>query len=90
MENKSLHVERKETISTFMRLYFSVEKVKNLAPTPIVPSTQIEDILSGSKTIEGYTWHHNAQSAPNNMQLVPQPIHDAVKHIGQGSLSGGK
>jgi|GEM_PF-1893344 len=53
-------------------------------------STQLEDILTGSNTIEGYTWHHNAQSAPNNMQLVPQPIHDAVKHIGQGSLSGGK
>lgn len=41
--------------------------------------------------ITGYTWHHNAQSSPNNMQLVPSKIHnDAVKHTGEGSLSEGR
>ncbi|ARB76678.1 TPA: HNH endonuclease [Pasteurella multocida] len=36
------------------------------------------------------TWHHNAQSAPNNMQLVPTHIHKAVEHIGESSLSEGR
>ncbi|WP_414017297.1 HNH endonuclease [Aliarcobacter butzleri] len=42
----------------------------------------------GNRTITGYTWHHNADS--NNMQLIPKEVHEAVKHIGQGSLSKGK
>ncbi|MFC0971046.1 HNH endonuclease [Pasteurella multocida] len=36
------------------------------------------------------TWHHNAQSAPNNMQLIPTNVHEAVKHVGEGSLSEGR
>ena len=40
--------------------------------------------------IEGYAWHHNTQSAPNNFQLVPESIHKATSHIGEASLSGGK
>lgn len=51
---------------------------------------QLQKIESGAGKIPGYTWHHNAQSAPNNMQLVPQSVHKAVEHIGQGALSGGK
>ncbi|HRN45810.1 MAG TPA: HNH endonuclease, partial [Flavobacterium sp.] len=51
---------------------------------------QLAAINSGSDTIPGYTWHHNAQSKPNNFQLLPREIHDAVKHIGEASLSGGK
>ncbi|TNH05210.1 hypothetical protein FHQ22_01905 [Pasteurellaceae bacterium Phil31] len=51
---------------------------------------QLEDMQKGKSTITGYTWHHNVQSSPNNMQLVPVNIHDAVKHIGQGSLQKGK
>ncbi len=40
----------------------------------------------------GYTWHHNAQSAPNSMQLVPKDIHSnsKVPHTGQNSLKEGK
>ncbi|MFW1734008.1 HNH endonuclease [Acinetobacter sp. ULE_I001] len=39
--------------------------------------------------IPDYTWYHNRQSAPNNMQLVPNSIHSnkAVPHSGQNSLS---
>ena len=33
------------------------------------------------KLREEYTWHHNAQSAPNNMQLVPENIHNIQLHI---------
>ncbi|AHJ13324.1 HNH endonuclease [Sulfurospirillum multivorans] len=51
---------------------------------------QLYDIQSGSDRIFGYTWHHNAQSAPNNMQLVPYDIHKEVTHIGEASLSKGK
>ena len=50
--------------------------------------TQLEDIMSGSAQIDGFTWHHNAVS--NNMQLIPFDIHDAVKHIGEAALSKGK
>ncbi|WP_419820200.1 HNH endonuclease [Acinetobacter sp.] len=41
--------------------------------------------------IPDYTWYHNRQSAPNNMQLVPNSIHSnkAVPHSGQNSLSSG-
>ena len=51
---------------------------------------QLEDIYSGKAQIDKYTWHHNAQSSPNNMQLLPTNIHDAVKHIGEASLSEGR
>ena len=53
-------------------------------------SQQLKQIQAGSAQIDGYTWHHNAQSAPNVFQLLPKEIHDAALHIGQGSLSGGK
>ena len=46
--------------------------------------------MAGRKTINGYIWHHNAQSAPNNMQLVPLEIHDAVRHTGQNALKKGR
>lgn len=44
----------------------------------------------GESQIDGYTWDHNAQSAPNSMQLVPEETHNAINHIGEGALSGGK
>ena len=47
---------------------------------------QLNDIKSGKQSIDGYTWHHNAQSAPNNMQLVPRDIHK-IPHTGEGSMS---
>ncbi|WP_421522853.1 HNH endonuclease [Neisseria yangbaofengii] len=53
-------------------------------------SRQLKDIMAGRKTITGYIWHHNAQSAPNNMQLVPLAIHDAVRHTGQTALKQGR
>lgn len=53
-------------------------------------SEQLRDIQAGKREIEHFTWHHNAQSAPNNMQLVPRAIHEEVKHIGQGTLNQGR
>lgn len=53
-------------------------------------STQLSDIQKGNKTISEYTWHHNSQSAPNNLQLIPEIIHKEISHIGQGALSKGK
>ena len=50
---------------------------------------QLEDIKNGKQSIDGYTWHHNAQSSPNNMQLVPRDIHK-IPHTGEGSMSNGK
>ena len=53
--------------------------------------TQLDDMQSGSARIDGFTWHHNAQSSPNNMQLVPSNIHSGtVPHTGQVSLKDGK
>ncbi len=49
---------------------------------------QLSDIRKGNHKIEGYTWHHNADS--NNMQLVPEDIHRAVKHIGEATLKEGR
>ncbi|WP_455018359.1 HNH endonuclease [Kingella denitrificans] len=37
-----------------------------------------------------YIWHHNAQSAPNKMQLVLLAVHDAVRHTGQNALKQGR
>lgn len=51
---------------------------------------QLRAINSGKENIPGYTWHHNDQSAPNNMQLLPKDVHDAAKHIGEASLSEGR
>lgn len=53
-------------------------------------AAQIADIREGKQTIFGFRWHHNAQSAPHNMQLIPQAVHNSVQHIGQGSVSKGK
>ncbi len=52
---------------------------------------QLKALEAGREKIFGYTWHHNSQSAPNNMQLVPNSIHSnkAVPHSWQNSLSGG-
>jgi filamentous hemagglutinin len=52
--------------------------------------TQMKAIQQGADKIPDYTWHHNAQSAPNNTQLIPQKVHEPVLHLGQGSLSKGK
>lgn len=51
---------------------------------------QLEPLRLGETKIEGYTWHHNSQAAPNNFQLLPEKIHNAINHIGEGALSGGK
>ena len=63
---------------------------KGAIPKSNFTSTQLEDIMAGKRTINGYIWHHNAQSAPNNMQLVPLEIHDAVRHTGQNALKKGR
>jgi filamentous hemagglutinin len=53
---------------------------------------QLSQLEAGSHKIKGFTWHHNAQSSPNTMQLVPEKFHDrkAVPHSGQNSLKQGK
>ena len=51
---------------------------------------QLTKIKAGNEKIPGYTWHHNAQSSPNNMQLIPNSIHKAVRHTGQKSLKKGQ
>ncbi|AVF44179.1 two-partner secretion domain-containing protein [Acinetobacter nosocomialis] len=52
-------------------------------------SEQLKQIQAGASKIKGYTWHHNAKSGPNNMQLLPEVVHNAVKHIGEDSLKKG-
>ncbi len=53
---------------------------------------QLYQLQKGRAKITDFTWHHNAQSAPNSMQLIPQDIHSnsKVPHIGQNSLKGGQ
>lgn len=52
---------------------------------------QLDKMKSGAEKIPGFTWHHNAQSSPNNMQLIPSNIHNGtVPHTGQVSLKDGK
>ena len=34
---------------------------------------QLKNIFARSETIEGYTWHHNAQSAPDSMHYASCP-----------------
>ena len=49
---------------------------------------QLVDIKGGKQSIDDFIWHHNAQSSPNNMQLVPDKIHnEKVPHTGEGSMS---
>lgn len=52
---------------------------------------QLKDIQDGKSKIgdkSGYTWHHNGDV--KNMQLIPTAVHDAVSHLGEGSLCNGK
>ncbi|HDR0840917.1 TPA: HNH endonuclease, partial [Pasteurella multocida] len=51
---------------------------------------ELSQINKGLNKIDRFTWHHNSQSSPPNMQLIPTPIHDAVQHIGEGALSEGR
>ena len=51
---------------------------------------QLEDIQKGEKTIEGFIWHHDG-SVKGRMQLVPEEIHEAVRHQGGNTMwRGGK
>ncbi|WP_426171409.1 RHS repeat-associated core domain-containing protein [Pseudoduganella sp. R-34] len=40
----------------------------------------------GDKAPEGFRWHHHQESG--KLQLIPQDIHDEVKHTGGASISG--
>ena len=51
-------------------------------------SEQLRDINAGLPKIKDLTWHHNADG--NNMQLIPSKVHNAVSHVGQGSLGAEK
>jgi len=52
---------------------------------------ELKHIKAGSQKIGKYTWHHNGQSAPNNMQLVSDKIHNVkeggIPHSGEGSMN---
>ncbi len=51
---------------------------------------QLEDIQKGEKTIEGFIWHHDG-SVKGRMQLVPEEIHEAIRHQGGNTMwRGGK
>lgn len=83
----SLTYERQMAQATRdLRMAINSGRVKASDFTP----QQLKQIQAGSAQIDGYTWHHNAQSSPNNFLLLPKGVHDAALHIGQGSLSGGK
>lgn len=41
---------------------------------------QLAAIRAGDDKIPGYTWHHHQDLG--RMQLVPEAVHDAVRHIG--------
>jgi len=51
-------------------------------------ASQLQDIANGKRKIDGFTWHHNADTG--SMQLIPQDVHDAAKHIGQNALKEGR
>ena len=46
---------------------------------------QLKAIHNYADKIPGLTWHHNGESKPRNMQLLPRNLHDIVKHIGTKS-----
>ncbi|QNR97485.1 hemagglutinin repeat-containing protein [Stenotrophomonas sp. 169] len=48
---------------------------------------QLEQIRSGSKKIEGYTWHHHQESG--RMQLVPEIVHQKTGHVGGEAIGSG-
>ncbi|MDR1432950.1 MAG: HNH endonuclease [Puniceicoccales bacterium] len=49
---------------------------------------QLKDIMSGKDTIKDYTWHHHQDVG--RMQLVPENIHEDVRHVGGFKMWGGK
>ena len=74
--------------ATTMDLWKQIQTGK--IPKEAFNKLQLEKIKEWNSKILGYTWHHNAQSAPHNMQLILSSIHKAVLHTGQGSLSKGR
>ncbi|MGX2975418.1 HNH endonuclease [Ursidibacter arcticus] len=84
-------IQLKNKIRCFLKHAKFIAKIeKGNINKNLFTKKQLGDIYSGRAQIDGYTWHHNAQSGPNNMQLVPKSIHDAVKHVGEGALSEGR
>lgn len=70
--------------SKMIQFKMDKEKIKQAA-------IEFKQALIEWKLREEYTWHHNAQSAPNNMQLVLENIHNIqAPHTGQNSLIKGK
>jgi filamentous hemagglutinin len=49
---------------------------------------QLQEIKSGSSTIEGYTWHHHQDTG--RMQLVPRDLHRQTGHVGGEGMAKGK
>ncbi|WP_422463835.1 hemagglutinin repeat-containing protein [Endozoicomonas sp. ALB115] len=49
---------------------------------------QLRQINRGSKTIDGFSWHHHQDTG--RMQLVPRDIHKRTGHIGWEGMSNGK
>ena len=47
---------------------------------------QLEDIARGKQKIGNYTWHHHQEIG--RMQLIPEDIHDWIKHVGGNSIWG--
>lgn len=51
-------------------------------------SKQLEQIHTGSKQIDGLTWHHHQDSG--RMQLVDRVLHDKTRHIGGNAIQDGR
>uniref|UniRef100_UPI002FDFA8BA HNH endonuclease n=1 Tax=Microbulbifer sp. M83 TaxID=3118246 RepID=UPI002FDFA8BA len=51
-------------------------------------ANQLSQIQSGSKTVDGFTWHHHQDTG--RMQLVPRDIHKRTGHVGWEAMSDGK
>jgi hypothetical protein len=51
-------------------------------------ANQLGQIQSGSKTVDGFTWHHHQDTG--RMQLVPRDIHKRTGHLGWEAMSDDK
>ena len=49
---------------------------------------QLQQIRSGSKQVDGLTWHHHQDSG--RMQLIPRKLHNQTNHIGGNAIQEGR
>jgi filamentous hemagglutinin len=59
-----------------------------IVPKNMFNEGQLSDITKGIEKIRGFTWHHHEDVG--RMQLVPEDIHEFVKHVGGFEMWGGE